>query len=615
MVFLQNERGKENFFKKYFIKSIDINKLSITQKYLIFTLFCIYITTCVGIFFNWISLSDFFYSGNVYINYCNEQNKNIKNESTQKYSCEEQDKKVQSLYPIILCSNFIMSAISGIFFDYCGPKITALIGHSFNILSWILIGLQGEGNNSIIFGGIFLGLSCDSTFIPILNLIYLFPKHHTVYTVILGCCASLSFSIPIFLELFSKDNDSNSFQLICFLYCIIILVPFFFVLLIFLPWKHIQTPTEENIKTRNTTIQELESYVLSYHMGDVKSNNSKTDTTENQNNSLGRENHQEKEKIKDFVRNSNTLDMIKLKNENSKKNEDNQLLEYEEKKNYLGKENLFQEIEKEKKLHSLSEDKDFNEQINLSVSQSIILRRKDKIESSKINENFSEDDVEKRKSTPKNEEDNIEKKKKHKYSILSNYWQEIKLIFFSLKYISICYYFTIFNLSLVNYNECAKLFFKDYNDIQNLLKIFGPLSVFPCALLGFLIRKIHILPIIFCLLMSNIFMYTFAVLKLKIFAYFSSFCYLIVTGCYTTQLYCYIQLMFPKCHFGKIAGTTSMISGLLSLLNIPIYNYYIVDYNNNDPNPFAYIVIVLLISTFPLLFYIYKENRKEMLNL
>ncbi|CRG93302.1 transporter, putative [Plasmodium gallinaceum] len=598
MVLSQNGREKENFFKKYFLKSVDINKLSVTNKYLIFILFCFYIITCVGIFFNWISLSDFFYNGNVYINHCNNIDNNAKIKGIQKYSCDEQDKKVQALYPIIICSNFIMSAISGTFFDYCGPKITAIIGHSFNILSWVLIGLQGEGNNSIIFGAVFLGLSCDSAFIPILSLIYLFPKHHTIYTVILGCCASLSFAMPIFLDLFSKVNDRDSFQLICFLYCIIILVPFFFALLIFLPWKHINAPIEENVETNNMTLQELESYVISDNQRNIKSNNS-----------LNSKSFQDSEKKKDTIEYRNTLDILNLKNENlNKNNVEDKFLEYREKTNYLSKENSFHEMEKGKELHSLSENKDINEQINISNSQSINLRKKDKMNISTINDNIIKDDINKKKSLLKIE-DKIEKKKM--CVSLRNFWNEIRTIFFSFKYVSICYYFTIYNLSLVNYNECAKLFFKDYNDIQNLLKIFGPLSVFPCALFGFLIQKLHILPIIFCLLLSSVLMYIFAVLKSKVFAYFSSICYLIVTGCYTTQLYCYIQIMFPKCHFGKIAGTTSMISGLLSLLNIPIYNYYIVDYSNNDPNPFAYIVIGLLISTFPFLFYIYRRNKKN----
>ncbi|SOV10099.1 transporter, putative [Plasmodium gaboni] len=697
---------------------MDINKLSLTKKYMLFSLFCVYIITCVGIFFNWISLSDFFFHGNVYINDCN----NIYEASEYKrtYKCEEQDKKVQALYPIILCSNFIMSAISGTFFDYFGPKITALFGHVCNIISWILIGLQKENSNIIIFGSIFLGLSSDCSFIPLLSLIYLFPRNHTIYTVILGCCASLSFSIPIFLDLFSKDGDEKSFQLVCFLYCFIILVPFFFILIIFLPWQHINYDTSnKKEQSFNNTLDQLKGYIISNKSLNLSFNNFSSAITEEHidedqegGSSFGRWMYQESEKSKSKSKSkseskskskseskskskseskskskSNTGPMIQQNevniinkynmndiscdNHNHNNNNNNYYYNGVNFNNNNNTINIMNKKNKSANIYSL-EDMENNSNVlnvyknnplNISVknmsqiiytnssmnSSHLVLRKSnDKLNdhmkyntndlisnmsnNNKINNYISDEKYYKDiyyidhkndnkqngiKYNPRNDikngikmENDIEmKKKKYIYSFIhiSTLWKEIKIIFFSLKYLSICYYFTIYNLSLVNYNECAKLFFKNYEDIQNMLKIFGPLSVIPCALFGILIQKIHILILIFILLINSILMYVFALIKYKLFSYFSAFSYLIVTGCYTTQLYCYIQIMFPTNHFGKIAGTTSMISGLLSLLNIPIYNYYIVDYNNNDPTPFAYFVILLLLSTFPLLYLIYKR--------
>ncbi|EDL43852.1 transporter, putative [Plasmodium vivax] len=586
----KKKKKRNDVVGNFFRKGIDISKFSTRKKYALLMLFCVYIITCVGIFFNWISLSDFFYHGNVYINDCKSvRSGGRKNWEGKSYSCEEQDKRVQALYPIILCSNFIMSAISGVFFDYFGPKITALIGHTFNIISWILIGLQKEGkNNTIIFGAIFLGLSCDSSYIPILSLIYLFEENHTMYTVILGCCASLSFSMPIFLDMFTSPNDPQSFQLICLLYCAIILVPFFFVLLIFLPLKHIsggEPVAEEAQGSHNQTLQALEGFVVS-------GVESPTDRS---------------------VRSMSNRPVCSPKYEHELEGENNTL----------------RELMIERALTSSS--------FSISSANGCVLRRVGTQTSSNFtHREEGSNDVFSRKGgsslimdggyarsssaqggiSNQNEVIHLDEKlngnveHKNSCNVTPPQCSETGTNFFSIRYLSICYYFTIYNLSLVNYNECAKLFFADYADVQGVLKIFGPLSVISCAAFGFLIRKFHILVIILSLLMSSLFMYFFAVMRGKLFAYLSTLFYLIVTGCYTTQLYCYIQLMFPKRHFGKIAGTTSMISGLLSLLNIPIYNYFIVDYSKSDPNPFAYVVIALLASTSPLLLLTYRRATR-----
>ncbi|CDU16112.1 apicomplexan amino acid transporter ApiAT9, putative [Plasmodium yoelii] len=614
--YTKEEIKTEKPLKNRFIKEVDIVNFSLKKKYCLLILFCLYITTCVGIFFNWISLSDFFYHGNVYIDQCNgiSTRSNLKDGNNKPYSCEEQDKKVQALYPIIISSNFIMSAISGIFFDYFGPKITALIGHTFNIISWLLIGFQKEANNNIIIiGAIFLGLSCDSSYIPILNLIYLFPKNHTTYTVILGCCASLSFSIPIFFDLLSKGKDPEYFQYICFLYCFVILIPFFFIIAIFLPLKHINSPQLPlEIEKSSNTLKELEGYLVSENKNNDISKNPNEDGNMN--------------KIYKTVKSDKSENINNIDKDNNLENQISRCSSKNSDK-FIGTPlTPLNELVIKKRSSTISSDdvislRGVKNEDNKIGYNNISLKMSDKIvgKLEKSEEDYQNDYIDEKKDNNSNileikniiiDIDNNKKWKKFKFN-LKNLLTEIIGVFFSLKYVSICYYFTIYNLSLVNYNECAKLFFKDYKDIQFILKLFGPLSILSCASFGILINKFHIILIIYFLLASSLFMYIFAIIKIKLFAYFSSFCYLIVTGCYTTQLYCYIQIMFPKCHFGKIAGTTSMISGLLSLLNIPIYNYFIVDLNKNNPEPFAYVVIAMLISTFPLLFLTYRRHIND----
>ncbi|ANQ06042.1 Uncharacterized protein PCOAH_00003070 [Plasmodium coatneyi] len=628
------EKKRNGVVENFLRKGIDIKKFSTRKKYALLMLFCVYIITCVGIFFNWISLSDFFYHGNVYIDDCKSVRPGGRNNREGKsYSCKEQDKRVQALYPIILCSNFIMSAISGVFFDYFGPKITALIGHTFNIISWILIGLQNEGkNNTIIFGAIFLGLSGDSSYIPILSLIYLFEENHTMYTVILGCCASLSFSMPIFLDMFTSPNDTQSFQLICLLYCTIILVPFFFVLLIFLPFKHISggEPTaEETQGSHSQTLQELEGYVVSgVHPIDqpvgsqtdhpvdnpVELPHDRPHTTQDDQPSLHRGRHATDE----------ALVPLYAEYEHELEGENNTLRELMIERVftqssfslYSPNECVLRKVGTHTSSNFTHREEGSNEVFSQKGNSSLIMDGGYARSSSVRGGIPTGGGSIKRGISNQNEVIHLDEKlnknvdDKSNCKITTPQCNETVANFFSIRYISICYYFTIYNLSLVNYNECAKLFFADYSDVQEVLKIFGPLSVISCAAFGFLIRKFHIVMIILSLLMSSLFMYLFAVMRSKLFAYLSTLFYLIVTGCYTTQLYCYIQIMFPKRHFGKIAGTTSMISGLLSLLNIPIYNYFIVDYNKSDPNPFAYVVIALLASTSPLLLLTYRRATR-----
>ncbi|VWU50022.1 transporter, putative [Hepatocystis sp. ex Piliocolobus tephrosceles] len=655
MVSSIKDEKKKSMLKRLLLLDIDVRRFSIIQKYVLFGIFCLYVTTCVGVFFNWIALSDFFYRSNIYLEYCNEQNK-ISNKT---YKCEEQNKRVQTIYPIILCFNFIMTAISGLLFDYCGPKITGIISHSFNILAWILIGLQKGKSNIIIFGSVFLGLSSESAFIATISMIYIFPSNHTTYTIILGCCASFSFAIPFILELIAKGLDPSYFKTICFMYCIIILIPFFFILLFFLPKNNLENIINDGTEqpTRNNnTLTELEGYLV--HNGNIiKSKNLKTlkysteeSSTYSDRNSVvyNYTPHDENSKQLHSIKNLNTT-MNEL---NIRKDFKQQInlskhtpLESRDNKNELNKKNTSQQLIIDKVFNSSISNSSVHlnniNMLNISTSSfnKIVLHKQceNTLENKYIlssDDHILNDNDEGKKKKKKNcfnnninvfsnsEQNNNNNnmplargKQKNIFTKIIGLFKIIKELFFTLKYMSVCYFFTIYNLSLVNYNSCANLFFGDFNGIEYLLKIFGPLSFISCVLFGFLIRKFHILIIIFNLLFISIMMYIFAILKNKIFAILSSFCFLIVTGCYTTPMYCYIQIMFPKSHFGKVAGTTSMISGLLSLIHIPIYNKYIVVYSNQNPNNFAYIVVALLFSAFPMLFIVYRQDIKKNKNI
>lgn len=462
--YAKEEIKTEKPLKNRFIKEVDIVNFSLKKKYCLLILFCLYITTCVGIFFNWISLSDFFYHGNVYIDQCNgiSTKSNSRDGNNKSYSCEEQDKKVQALYPIIISSNFIMSAISGIFFDYFGPKITALIGHAFNIISWLLISFQKEANNNIIIiGAIFLGLSCDSSYIPILNLIYLFPKNHTTYTVILGCCASLSFSIPIVFDLLSKGKDPEYFQYICFLYCFIILIPFFFIIAIFLPFKHINPPHPLlEIEKSSNTLQELEGYLVS----------------ENKNNDISK-NPNENVNMNKIYKTMQSDKSDNINNIDKDKNLENKISRHSSKNSdkLVGTPlTPLSELVIKKRSSTISLDdvislREIKNEDSKTYYNNISLRMGNKIvgKLEKSGEDYENDYIDEKKNSNSNileikniiiHIDNNKKWKKFKLN-LKNLLTEIICVFFSLKYISICYYFTIYNLSLVNYNECAKLFF------------------------------------------------------------------------------------------------------------------------------------------------------------
>lgn len=581
------KEGKLQKAKGYLLRDISVNNLSTIQKYIIFIIFCFYIVLCVGIFFNFIALADFFYKGDVYSEKC--ENVSSTTNNSKKFKCDEQNKSVEALNSIVICANFVMSAVAGVFFDYYGPKTTALIGHSFNILAWILIGLHSDSTNTLLFGMVLLGLSADSTFIPVMNVVYLFYNNITIFTVAMGCCASLSFAIPIFLELLVNTNDSKRFKWVCYLYCFVILVPFFFVILFLLPWKNLKDQLEDEKKDKEmlTTQQQLEQpkYKNSYSFKEKKGNDS-WDTFADEE---GKHFHKLSNEINE-EKYMNTLDILGKQKMNSSEMQNMPIqkplrkIETEEKVNTRHKDSHIQNfnMNPSKELEHIAHnyDVDFTEKKNASIHT---------IGSSNMGSNEIKN---------KNKIINVPQKRKELFA-------EIKNTFISIKYVAILYYFLIFNFSLINYQMCSKLFFKDYEIINDLLKIFGPVSVVPCALLGIIIHKYDIFPIIFLLLCSSIFMYVFAIFLTSVTAYLSSFCFLITTSCYTTQLYCYAQVMFPHYHFGKVVGTISMLSGVVSLLTIPIYNNYTLDYNNKDPNPFGYIMIGLLTSTFPILFYVF----------
>lgn len=115
--------------------------------------------------------------------------------------CDEQVQAIDSLMPIGVASMFVFAFIGGMSVDYLGPKISALMGLTFQISGWILLAFCGQNFPLYPVANMLMGCGNDPVYIALLDISNLFPGYRGMIIAILSASRSLSFALPSIFNL------------------------------------------------------------------------------------------------------------------------------------------------------------------------------------------------------------------------------------------------------------------------------------------------------------------------------------------------------------------------------------------------------------------------------
>ncbi|VWU50021.1 novel putative transporter 1 [Hepatocystis sp. ex Piliocolobus tephrosceles] len=576
-----------NFFKQLWIKT-DPNlpgarqkiPLNISRFYLLIIIF-IYTSVSASIYFDWTSVRSLLLNVGKY--------KDLNLGPITDVKTSPQYIKINSLHPITLATHFTMSAFCGILYDHMGPKFTAILGQTFNIISWILLSLDVKTIDTTLIGFIFMGLGADTAFIPILTIANLYPDASTFILTVVGAAASLSFAIPTTLNAIRDKYTNLPFSYICYGYILFILVPCLLIAIFCLPlkpFKGIDYYTEINeelieneqikiIQNKENKWKKQVAYVS--ELADDDDVEMQQYNKNNNKNIINNNLHED-----DNITNTNvTTTSITDKSRNlSIKKRDNSNIYTKTKDINLNVQTL------------LLESSTLSPSVS-SPSSSLRVIPKHEPEKKKSISNY--DNIKKM-------DDNIEINYTHEEeSFKQNFILFLKVL---ISYPSICIitYFIIFNISIVFYAMVTETYFSYDLSITKVINILLPLSCIPCIIFGRFINKYGASTIILLINALSALMHLTGLIKHKAFGLTSAIMYMCANSIYTSQIYCFIQNAFPSVIFGKLLGFASMCGGLSTLICIKMYDHAAENKDAPlDPSDTVhFIVIIFIIMFFPL---------------
>ncbi|EUR70249.1 hypothetical protein PFBG_03476 [Plasmodium falciparum 7G8] len=205
---------------------------NINRSVLLFVYFMLIVLTN-RLFFGWPNLSNLLFREDAYIWKCQ---KNEHGEydrfDDKRYSCDEQDKAVQTIFIFGSSAYFAFSFFNGLIVDYLGSRFSMLLGHILNLIGWVLMLMSNEHFDAYVIGGIFMSASIDLASFSTLNASGLFPGNENLIVNIISGAGSLSTGTMTILDLIITRYNLPFKTFMLWYMCIS--VTFFFLLTIFL---------------------------------------------------------------------------------------------------------------------------------------------------------------------------------------------------------------------------------------------------------------------------------------------------------------------------------------------------------------------------------------------
>uniref|UniRef100_A0A3B0MTS9 Major Facilitator Superfamily, putative n=1 Tax=Theileria annulata TaxID=5874 RepID=A0A3B0MTS9_THEAN len=165
-----------------------------------------FLTGCI--YWGWNGIQELLYKGGSFADLCNGQSDisfiTIGNE--QYIDCGLRKSEINNLYTIAFTSHFVFSLVGGVLLDIVGPKIVFLGSQVINLTTWLLIFSLPKNKSVLIAGFFIIGLTAESSYVPLLTVSRYFPKNNSFIMTLLGSVRSLSFFVPMILSEIFKTN-------------------------------------------------------------------------------------------------------------------------------------------------------------------------------------------------------------------------------------------------------------------------------------------------------------------------------------------------------------------------------------------------------------------------
>lgn len=153
------------------------------SRYFVLVIYVLYAFLTARVYFAWPNLSNLLFRSEAYSWLCKtylaegHPDMRLEAHGGKRYICEEQNSAVGNIFVTCLAFAFSFSLAAGLFLDYLGPRITAVIGQVMNALAWVLLAFGSEKAQTYIAAFIFMGIGSDIGYLPLLSSANLFPGH------------------------------------------------------------------------------------------------------------------------------------------------------------------------------------------------------------------------------------------------------------------------------------------------------------------------------------------------------------------------------------------------------------------------------------------------------
>ncbi|VWU52746.1 transporter, putative [Hepatocystis sp. ex Piliocolobus tephrosceles] len=201
------------------------------NKHVILTIYFLLIVLTNRLFFGWSSLSNLLFRDKAYEWLCTITEIQEQQNNKQRYTCSVQNDAVQRIFVYGSMAYFTCSFLNGLIVDYFGSRISMLIGHSLNLLGWVLLLLSTKDFDCFIIAGVLIASSIDLGSFATLNVAGLYPGNENLIVNIISGAGSLSTGTMVVLDLIVKHWEF-SFKTFMLIY-ISVTVGIFFILTLF----------------------------------------------------------------------------------------------------------------------------------------------------------------------------------------------------------------------------------------------------------------------------------------------------------------------------------------------------------------------------------------------
>eukprot|EP00922_Rhytidocystis_sp_ex-Travisia-forbesii_P022458 GHVS01032891.1.p1 GENE.GHVS01032891.1~~GHVS01032891.1.p1 ORF type:complete len:643 (+),score=124.32 GHVS01032891.1:168-1931(+) len=555
------------------------------------------------IYFNWMNLSNVLYRYDAYIWLCDSPDRS---HGPAEPKCPEQEEAISDLFLACLASAFSFSLVAGTLLDYVGPKITGILGQLIGAIAWLMLSFASERHNTLLAGFVFVGLGSDTGFLPSLPIANLFPGNEGLVVAFLGAAKSISFAVPVFMDMAAKNEPALSWDQLCLWYmgfgpllccCVATLL---FPVKSYLPWNEFAMDLSDDdlpVELVNAT-----EYSPPQHRLSIKAFANQTrrlSITAASHHSGGHHSGHRRSAVDSVVSFSSFHKGLATD------------VDWEQRKGVL--------LDTcNTKTSELNTEEGGGEAVtttattatSITVPQLCVGECDGQVAGADANtlhadQDDNDDEYGLKSTAPITSAAGtasadvgavVTSTFRQQYLSIFNVGITIYAIFRALMYA----FFTTSMEHLVGHNP------------KQVAGTISPLSFIPCLVIGKMVDWWGIM-VVMCVLNSCITVaYGFSMVSMagvEAAGYVAIVLYTAYVSFYSSQLYCYVSDTFEARHFGKFVGITSMVAGLCGLLKKPLGQLARDTFNNNYYYPAIIMLGICGINFGILIFLIFKKRR------